>query len=134
MTREQFEHAVRAAGGVLGVSELPVIGSQAVHGSIEDELPWEAARYETTARLPVGWPERLVRFETPATRGVTAWSLESHDLWVSKAVAGRETDREFCGALLQRGMVAPDVLRSRLAAIPDVVERVLAVASSWIPS
>ena len=34
MTREQFEHAIRAAGAVLGVTELLVIGSQAVHGSM----------------------------------------------------------------------------------------------------
>ncbi len=99
MTREQFEHAVRAAGAVLGVSELLVIGSQAVHGSVFDDLPWEAERSvevdvevrgdtdgrladlidgsigetsmvhdtfgyyargvdESTARLPLGWPER----------------------------------------------------------------------------
>lgn len=44
MTREQFEHAIRAAGGVLGVSELLVIGSQAVHGSMQDPLPIEASR------------------------------------------------------------------------------------------
>ena len=109
MTRAQFEHAIRAAGAVLGVSELLVIGSQAVHGSISGELPIEAARslevdvavrgdiegrladlldgsigeasmfhdtfgyyaqgvVESTAVLPDGWEQRLVRFETPATR------------------------------------------------------------------
>jgi hypothetical protein len=57
-----------------------------------------------------------------------------HDLWVSKAVAGREKDSEFCRALLERGVVDPDLLRGRLAAIPDVDERVLAVASGWISS
>ncbi len=113
MTREQFEHAIRAAGAVLGVSEVLVIDSLAVHGSISGELPIEAARpvevdvavqgdmdgrmadlidgsigeasmfhdtfgyytqgvVESTATLPQGWRERLVRFETPATRGVTA--------------------------------------------------------------
>ena len=44
MTRDQFEHAIRAAGAVLGVSELLVIGSQAVHGSLNGELPVEALR------------------------------------------------------------------------------------------
>jgi len=34
MTREQSEHAIRAAGSVLGVSELLKNGSQAVHGSM----------------------------------------------------------------------------------------------------
>jgi hypothetical protein len=42
--REDFEHAVRAAGGVLGVDELLVIGSQALHASIQGEIPEEAAR------------------------------------------------------------------------------------------
>lgn len=44
MTREQFARAIRAAGVVLGVSEVLVIGSQAVHGSVSGELPIEAAR------------------------------------------------------------------------------------------
>jgi len=44
MTRDQFEHAIRAAGAVLGVMELLVIGSQAVHGSMAGPLPIEAAR------------------------------------------------------------------------------------------
>jgi hypothetical protein len=44
MTRHEFEHAIRAAGAVLGVDELIVIGSQALHGSLEHDLPDEAAR------------------------------------------------------------------------------------------
>lgn len=173
MTREQVEHAIRAAGAVLGVSELLVIGSQAVHGSLPDELPIEATRsvevdvavrgdidgrmadlidgslgeasmfhdtfgyyargvVESTARLPVGWQERLVRFETPATGGVTAWCLELHDLWISKAVAGREKDHEFCRALVQRGLVTPEVLRARIPTVPDLDERVRRTAAAWI--
>ncbi len=172
MTREQFEHAIRAAGGVLGVSELLVIGSQAVHGSMQDPLPIEASRsvevdvavrgdadgrfadlidgaigeasmfhdtfgyyaqgvVESTARLPEGWQERLVRFETPGTRGVVAWCLELHDLWISKAVAGREKDREFCAALVRRGVVTPATLHARLQQVPalDPAVRQAAAAS-----
>ena len=173
MTREQFEHAIRAAGAVLGVSELLVIGSQAVHGSMTGPLPIEAARsvevdvavrgdtagqladlidgsigeasmfhdtfgyyaqgvVESTARLPDGWQARLVPFDTPGTRGVTAWCLELHDLWVSKAVAGREKDREFCQALLQRGVVMPDVLTSRLEMVPALDPRVGNAVRAWI--
>ena len=44
MKREEFEHAIRAAGAVLGVRELLVIGSQALHGSVAGELPPEASR------------------------------------------------------------------------------------------
>lgn len=125
MKRTEFEHAVRAAAAVLGADELLVIGSQALHGSVEDELPEEALRSvevdvaaledpegrmadlidgaigeasmfhatfgyyaqgveAVTAVLPDGWKDRLVRFETPGTRGVTAWCLEPHDLWIFK--------------------------------------------------
>ena len=34
MKKSEFEHAVRAAGAILGVNEVLVIGSQAVHGSM----------------------------------------------------------------------------------------------------
>ena len=43
MKRKQFEHAIRAAGSILGVTEVLVIGSQAIHASIDYELP-EAER------------------------------------------------------------------------------------------
>jgi hypothetical protein len=44
VTREQFEHAVRAAGAVLDVHEVLVIGSQALHASVDGDLPETAAR------------------------------------------------------------------------------------------
>ena len=39
MNRQQFEHAIRAAGAVLGIDEVLVIGSQAIHGSVAHEFP-----------------------------------------------------------------------------------------------
>ncbi|NOY55901.1 MAG: hypothetical protein GXP34_07930 [Actinobacteria bacterium] len=44
MTKDEFDHAIRAAGAMLGVPEIPVIGSQAVHGSVSGDLPEEALR------------------------------------------------------------------------------------------
>jgi hypothetical protein len=44
MNRAAFDHAVRAAGAVLGENEILVIGSQAVHGTISGKLPPEAER------------------------------------------------------------------------------------------
>ncbi|MEQ1855403.1 MAG: DUF6036 family nucleotidyltransferase [Longimicrobiales bacterium] len=44
MKRHEFEHAVRAAGAVLGVNEIIVIGSQALHASLEGDMPEEATR------------------------------------------------------------------------------------------
>jgi hypothetical protein len=135
-----------------------VIGSQALHATVADDLPDAAQRSvevdivafddpdeqkadlidgsigeasmfhatygyyaqgvsESTAVLPNGWRDRLIRFETPATSGVAAWCLEAHDLWISKAVANRDKDREFCQALLNAGLVDRDVLTARLDSV-----------------
>jgi hypothetical protein len=176
MTRAEFAHTVRAAGGVLGMNDVLVIGSQALHGSVEDGLPPEATRSveadiaalddrdgsqadlidgsigeasmfhasfgyyaqgvtPTTARLPDGWRERLVRFETSATNGVVAWCLEPHDLWVSKMIAHRPKDLEFGAALLRLGIVEPVELRRRLKRVPDLDEpthqAILAKLTAW---
>ena len=165
MTRDQFAHAIRAAGGVLGTNELLIIGSQALHGSVIEDLPAEAMRslevdvaalddrderladlidgsigegsmfhdtfgyyaqgvVETTAVLPPGWRDRLVRFETPATNGIIALCLEVHDLWLSKAVAGREKDIEFCRVLLDRAIVKRELLRARLSTMSAIDDSV----------
>lgn len=173
MRRDQFEHAIRAAGSVLGVREVLVIGSQALHASVSGELPEEASRsievdvalegdpdgrmadlidgsigeasmfhstfgyyaqgvVETTAVLPSGWRKRLVRFETPGTMGVTAWCLEPHDLWIAKAIAGRPKDRDFCTAVLRRGLVSPGVLRDRLGQVSGLDDSVRTVVTARI--
>jgi hypothetical protein len=174
--REEFEHAIRAAGAVLDVRELLVIGSQALHASVVGELPPEASRsvevdvaamrgdadgrmadlidgsigeasmfhatfgyyaqgvVETTAVLPSGWRERLVRFESPGTNGVVAWCLEPHDLWISKAIAGRPKDLEFCRAMLDRAVVSSNRLRARLAAVDALDPRIRAAAAARIPT
>lgn len=176
MKRQEFEHAIRAAGAVLGMHEVLVIGSQALHASISGDLPLEASRsievdvaamhddadgrmadlidgsigeasmfhatfgyyaqgvIETRAVLPAGWRERLVRFESPGTNGVVAWCLEPHDLWVSKAIAGRPKDLEFCRALVDRELVGEAQLRDRLALVADLDPRVRAAAAARIPS
>jgi len=174
LRRDQFEHAIRAAGAILDRSEVLVIGSQAIHGSVADSIP-EAERSievdlavlgdsdgsladlldgaigelsmfqetfgyyaqgvtEATAILPEGWRDRLVSYETPGTNGVRALCLELHDLWLSKAIAGREKDRAFCRALRARNLVEVSELHVRLRGVkalaPEVRERVTA----WIDS
>lgn len=165
MNREEFDHAIRAAGAVLGVDELLVIGSQAIHASLGEDVPPEARRSievdivppddpdgtradlvdgsigegsmfhdsfgyyaqgvsETTAVLPDGWRDRLVRYGTPATNNVVAWCLEPHDLWLSKAIAAREKDIEFCRAIALLGLVSPQTLVERLEAVPGLNEAV----------
>lgn len=89
---------------------------------------------ETTAVLPPGWRKRLVRFETPGTGGATAWCLEPHDLWISKAIAGRPKDIEFCDALVKRRLVRAEALRERLAKMKGLDERVRAIVAARIPT
>jgi hypothetical protein len=173
VNRGQFEHAVRAAAAVLGVGEVLVIGSQAVHASIDEPVPPAAQRSvevdvvplgdpdgrladlvdgsigeaslfhetfgfyaqgvsATTAVLPDGWRDRLVRFESPGTNGVVAWCLELHDLWVSKAVAGRPKDAELCEALLGAGHVSAATLRRRLAQVTGLDSAARDRAVAWI--
>jgi hypothetical protein len=67
-----------------------------------------------TATLPDGWKGRLIPYLTPGTGVVTALCLEPHDLWISKAVAGRPKDREFCRALTERNLVDAKILLQRL--------------------
>lgn len=162
MKRNQFHHVIRAAGAVLGVDEVLVVGSQAVHGSLakvallgdfsmevdvaaagdsegrmadlidgaigEGSLFHETHGYyghgvvEATARLPEGWRTRLVAHSAPDTNGVTALCLDPHDLWLSKAYAGRDKDLPFCRAMFDEGLVDPAVLRERLSlmgSLPD---------------
>ena len=44
MKRSEFEHAIRAAGSILETNELIVIGSQAIHATISEDLPQAAQR------------------------------------------------------------------------------------------
>lgn len=53
-----------------------------------------------------GWMKRLVRYESPSTNGVVAWCLHPHDLWISKAIAHRGKDVEFCTSLAAYGGVS----------------------------
>lgn len=154
MTRKQFAHTIRAAGAILGVDSVLVIGSQAVHASIDQLFPAASRSIETdisalvdkdgtlanlidgsigelsifqetfgyyaqgvtpqTAILPEGWRKRLVPFNSPDTNGVTAYCLELHDLWISKAIAHRPKDIEFCEQLLKKKYVDSDTLKERL--------------------
>jgi hypothetical protein len=69
----------------------------------------------STATLPAGWRDRLVPIDNPNTNGYVGLCLEVHDLVVSKYVAGREKDREFCRAVVRAGFVDRLVLAGRLA-------------------
>jgi hypothetical protein len=74
--------------------------------------------------------------DTSATNGVVAWCLEFHDLWISKAIAGRPKDIEFCGAFLFRELVERETLRERLNDVVNVSDEVVTKVTSltlWAP-
>lgn len=85
-----------------------------------------------TAILPEGWRKRLIRFRTPATGGITALCLEPHDLWISKAIAGRPKDIEFCNALLKLKLVNPKALTDRLTKVKKLSSAVRSAVSNRI--
>lgn len=71
-----------------------------------------------TAALPAGWESRLVRVQGPGTEGKVGYCLEPHDLAASKAIAGREKDRDFVAAMLRHELVVGEVVLARLATVP----------------
>lgn len=73
---------------------------------------------ESTATLPAGWRDRLVRVSNANTNGFSGLCLEVHDLAVSKYVAGREKDREFTHELAKRRMIEKAILLARLHVTP----------------
>ncbi len=84
---------------------------------------------ETTAILPDGWRDRLVKVETAATMGAAGWCLEVNDLAVSKLIAGREKDLNFVAALIRRKLASPEVIRDRVRQIPGLTKELLALAT-----
>lgn len=80
-----------------------------------------------TAILPQGWRDRLVAIDNPNTNGYVGLCVEIHDLLISKYVANREKDREFCSAVAGAGLVDRGLLLERLATVPldpTVVEHI----------
>lgn len=82
---------------------------------------------KTTAILPEGWEERLVRIANANTNQVIGLFLEPHDLMVSKLFAGREKDIAFVKAALEYGLVNADLVQARLVMVvdqPNVLQQV----------
>ena len=60
-----------------------------------------------TAILPGGWLQRVHRVQNSNTNDRVGYCLAVVDLFMSKAAAGRDKDREFCMALLAHAYVNP---------------------------
>lgn len=82
----------------------------------------------STAVLPVGWEARAQLLPRTDMAPAAARCLEPHDLVISKLVAGRQKDLDFTTALIQAGLIDPDLLRRRADNLEQphaVVHRVL---------
>lgn len=92
----------------------------------------------TTSVLPEGWRDRLVKVQNANTAApgsdhqFTGWCLERHDLCVAKLCAMRTKDQNFVRALLDAGLVDPDVIESRFAQVSDAHAPAVERAASWI--
>jgi Nucleotidyltransferase of unknown function (DUF6036) len=68
-----------------------------------------------TAVLPKNWKNRLVHLKMENNESdVKAYCLEPHDLVIAKLAAGREKDKIFILALLDRGLVNLATIQLRL--------------------
>ena len=76
-----------------------------------------------TAVLPAGWIERVHRVQNAATNDRVGYCLDVVDLFMSKAAAARDKDREFCIALLEHGYVKPVQALDLVAVMPLDEER-----------
>lgn len=92
----------------------------------------------TTSVLPGGWRDRLVRVSnanTAAPSGepqFTGWCLDKEDLCVAKLCAFREKDRNFVSALIEAGLVDPELIVRRLATVPEGHTTAAEAARRWL--
>lgn len=87
----------------------------------------------STAVLPLGWSDRMVRWRSDSTGRADAAFLDEHDLVVSKLVAMREKDMVFGQALIEAGFVDVTVLKSRVAELlAELDSRAVARIVSWL--
>lgn len=71
-----------------------------------------------TAILPNDWMQRMHRIQNANTGDRVGYCLDVVDLFLSKAAAGREKDREFCMALFEHGYVTPGQVLKMVASLP----------------
>jgi len=83
----------------------------------------------------LGWMNRVHRVQNPGTNGRVGYCLDVVDLFMSKATAARDKDREFCMALLEHGYAKPAQVLDLVAVMPldDMQQRRLrATIRRWV--
>lgn len=87
-----------------------------------------------TALLPREWRTRAVALRNANTRNALGICPEIHDLAASKALAGRDKDREWIEAGAAAGLIDAATLRERIRQVeaPDALKEVaLARVDGW---
>ena len=88
-----------------------------------------------TAVLPRGWKDRLHRVQSAATNQRVGYCLAPLDLFMSKAAAGRDKDREFCMAMLAHRYVEPAEALHLVESMPlddQAQRRLKSVIRRWV--
>ncbi len=80
-----------------------------------------------TATLPKDWMQRVHRVQNDNTNDRVGYCLDLVDLFLAKAAAGREKDREFCMALFEYDYVTPAQVLKVVPTMPidDKAQRTL---------
>lgn len=71
-----------------------------------------------TAVLPKDWMQRVHRVQNGNTNNRVGYCLDVIDLFLAKAAAGREKDREFCMALFEYGYLTPSQVLNVVPTMP----------------
>jgi len=90
-----------------------------------------------TAILPTDWLQRVHRVQNSNTNDRVGYCLAVVDLFMSKAAAGRDKDREFCMALLEHAYVYPAQVLGLVPQMPMVdseKRRLRATIRRWATS
>lgn len=92
----------------------------------------------TTAVLPAGWRDRLIKVQNANTAPPTGkpqyigWCLDKEDLCVAKLCALREKDQNFVAALLDAGLLDAEVIAKRLPTVPEPHHPAAQRALAWL--
>lgn len=90
-----------------------------------------------TAVLPSGWIGRVHKVQNSNTNDRIGYCLSTLDLFLAKAIAGREKDRKFCMALLSYGYVTLDGVLDLVPTMPidsDEQRKLRATIRRWAKS
>lgn len=92
----------------------------------------------TTAALPEGWKDRLVKVQNTNTAAPSGhpqfigWCLDKEDLCVAKLCAFRAKDQNFVQALIQEHLVDPALITDRLGTVNARYTTAVETAARWL--